>query len=139
MTDRNILIIKNTWSYVIIQSDLAGKMFYEKLFELAPALKPMFTSDTEQQAKKLMDMITFMVTNLQTMEEIQTQIEALAKRHATYGTRVEHYIPVGKALIWVLEQTLGELWDEETEKAWMDVYGVWSASMINATKGISIQ
>ena len=59
MTDRNILIIKNSWSHLIRQSDEAGSLFYERLFELDPDLKAMFPSDMETQVKKLMDMIPF--------------------------------------------------------------------------------
>ena len=82
MTDRNILIIKNSWSHLIRQSDEAGSLFYDRLFELDPELKAMFPSDIEAQAKKLMDMITFMVTNLQSMSGIKQDIESLAVRHA---------------------------------------------------------
>ena len=133
MTDRNMLIIKSTWSYVITQPDIAGEMFYEKLFELDPHLKPMFQSNMEHQIKKLMNMITFMVTNLQTMQETQMEIEALAKRHVQYGTHDEHYPCVGQALIWVLEHSLGERWNDETGKAWTDLYTMWASSMIQAS------
>lgn len=134
MTDRNILIIKNSWSHLIRQSDEAGSLFYDRLFELDPELKAMFPADMEAQAKKLMDMITFMVTNLQSMSGIKQDIESLAVRHAGYGTRPQHYITVGSALIWVLEQSLGDLWNQETIQAWTSLYTMWSTAMIHAAE-----
>ena len=138
MSSRDTLIIKNSWSYVITQPDIAGELFYQKLFELNPSLESMFHVDLEQQAKKLIDMITYMVMNLQTMVDIQADIEALAIRHVHYGTEPRHYQTVGKALIWVLENCLGEVWNEETSKAWTDLYTLWANAMIEASKNVSI-
>jgi hypothetical protein len=42
MTERQILLVKNSWSYVIVNSDEAGQLFYKRLFEVAPEVKPMF-------------------------------------------------------------------------------------------------
>jgi len=135
MTDRNILIIKTTWSYTITQPELTGELFYEKLFELNPSLKLMFPSNMEQQVKKLIDMITYMVTHLQTMEGIQKDIDAMAVRHAGYGVRKEHYQNVGDALIWVLENRLEDLWSDESRIAWTNLYTLWSNSMMLASEG----
>jgi len=129
MKDRNILIIKNSWSYLINQSDEVGLLFYEKLFELDPGLKPMFHNDMEKQIQKLMDMITFMVTRLQTMTDIENDIDALALRHVKYGVRNEHYQIMGEALLWALQNSLGNMWDDDTNNAWMELYNFLALSM----------
>lgn len=136
MTDRNVLIIKNSWSYIITQSDHVGESFYKKLFELDPCLIPMFQNDIEHQAKKMMDMLTYMVMNLQNMQNIQDDIDALAKRHVHYGTKPEQYQTVGQALIWVLQNSLGDEWDEEIGQSWMDLYNLCASSMIKASNSI---
>ena len=134
MTDRNILIIKTTWSYTITQPDVAGELFYQKLFEMDPSLKSMFPNDMDAQIQKLIDMITYMVTHLQTMQDIQKQIDAMAIRHAGYGVKKEHYQLVGTALLWMLESRLDELWNDEAKDAWTSLYRLWSTSMINASE-----
>lgn len=132
MTDRNILIIKTSWSYILSQPENPGHVFYDKLFEIAPCLKPMFKSDMEQQMAKLTDMITFMVTHLQDMSKIRSEIDALARRHAHYGAKPEHYKTVGDALIQTMETSFGSLWNEETRQAWIALYNIWATEMIHA-------
>jgi hemoglobin-like flavoprotein len=134
VTDRKILIIKTTWSYAISQPEMMGEMFYETLFEIDPSLQAMFPRDMEQQVRKLTDMITYMVSRLQTMAEIQKDIDAMAVRHAGYGVRDAHYATVGQALLQVLEQRLEDQWDEEASQAWNELYDIWSTSMIKASQ-----
>jgi hemoglobin-like flavoprotein len=133
VTDRKILIIKTTWSYAISQPELVGEMFYEALFEIDPGLQAMFPRDMEQQVRKLTDMITYMVSRLQTMSEIQKDIDAMAVRHAGYGVKDAHYETVGRALLQVLEQRLEDQWDQEAAEAWNQLYNTWATSMIKAS------
>lgn len=137
MDIRNMLIIKNSWSHVIAQPDNPGVLFYQQLFAAAPCLIPMFKSDMEGQQTKFTDMITYMVTNLQNMDDIQYEIDLLGQRHAHYGVRPEHYQLVGSVLIGTLKSTLGDLWNPETEEAWTSLYEIWSSSMIRAGNEMS--
>lgn len=132
-----MLIIKNSWSQAIAQPDNPGILFYEKLFEAAPCLIPMFHSDLEQQQAKFSSMITYMVMHLQTMPEIQAEIEAMGKRHVQYGVKPEHYAIVGKALIGTLETTLGDFWDTEMAAAWTNLYHFWASAMLSAAEKAS--
>lgn len=132
-----MLIVKNSWSQAIAQPDNPGILFYEKLFEAAPCLIPMFHSDLEQQQAKFSAMITYMVMHLQTMPEIQAEIEAMGKRHVQYGVKPEHYAIVGKALIGTLETTLGDFWDTEMADAWTNLYNFWASAMLSAAEKVS--
>ena len=133
MTDRTTLIIKTTWSYVIAQPEIAGEIFYEKLFELDPALQAMFPQDMQQQVQKLIDMITYMVSRMQKMPDIQKDIDAMAVRHAGYGVLDAHYATVGAALLSMLENRLENKWDQESRQAWTELYDIWASSMIRAS------
>ncbi|MBC7921359.1 MAG: hypothetical protein H7Z75_09755 [Ferruginibacter sp.] len=132
MTDWKILAVKNSWSYLLLHSEEAGALFYQRLFELDPALETLFKPDMTAQAKKLVDMLTLMVTKLQSMADIEEEVRALAQRHVHYGTRPEHYQTVGQALVHTLEMVLGDRWDEETRRAWAEVYAQWARAMIEA-------
>ncbi|MCE7064911.1 globin domain-containing protein [Dyadobacter sp. CY326] len=127
-----MLIIKNSWSQVIAQPDNPGEVFYKQLFTTAPYLIPMFKSDMENQHSKFSAMITYMVMHLQTIDDIQSEIEAMGKRHVHYGVEPEHYALVGKVLITTLKTILDEAWNAETEDAWTRLYALWSTSMIKA-------
>ncbi|CAG5017113.1 Bacterial hemoglobin [Dyadobacter sp. CECT 9275] len=137
MTYRDILIIKNSWSHILRHPENAGALFYSKLFALDPGLRPLFKNDQEKQEKKIMDMLTFLVAHLQNVPSIQHEIDALARRHAHYGTLPGQYQTVGTALLWMLEHSPGELWNDETKEAWSSLYAVWSRSMMKVSNGVA--
>ena len=86
----------------------------------------------KEQGRKLMTMIRVAVANLDRLDEIVPAVEALGERHARYGVENSHYETVGTALIWTLEQGLGEDFTPETRQAWVEVYGVLTSVMQNA-------
>lgn len=130
MTERQILLVKNSWSYVIVNSEAAGELFYSRLFEVAPAVRPLFKGDTKEQARKLMSMVTLIVSKLQKLDDIIEEIKGLAQRHNKYGAQPAHYKVVGECLIWTLQKGLAEKWNKETEEAWISVYAVLAGAMI---------
>ena len=130
MTERQMLLVKTSWSYAIVRSEETGQLFYQRLFETAPAVRHMFKGDTKEQARKLMSMITLIVSKLQKLDDIMNDIKSLAQRHDKYGAKPEHYAVVGECLLWTLRQGLAEKWDSETEEAWYTMYGILSAAMI---------
>jgi hemoglobin-like flavoprotein len=61
-------------------------------------------------------------------------VDELGRRHAGYGVKEAHYDSVGAALLWTLEQGLGEAWTPDVAAAWTDVYVLLSGIMLNAQK-----
>jgi nitric oxide dioxygenase len=49
-----------------------------------------------------------------------------------YGVEPGHYATVGAALLWTLQQGLGEGFTPEVENAWTTAYGVLSEVMTEA-------
>ena len=49
-------------------------------------------------------------------------VRQLGARHANYGVRDEHYATVGSALLWTLEQGLGDKFTPAVHDAWLTVY-----------------
>lgn len=130
MTDFNILTVKNSWSYIIFQAEEVSQLFYDKLFELDPTLRPLFKGDITEQGSKLMSMLTMIIARLQRMQDIETEVQSLGKRHVGYGTKPEHYRTVGQALLWALENALGDRWNPETEQAWTEAYTMMATTMM---------
>jgi hemoglobin-like flavoprotein len=129
MTEHQIALVQRSWERVLPIADTAAALFYGRLFELDPALRPMFRGDLAQQGTKLMQMITTVVRSLDRLERVLGAIEALGRRHAGYGVRDEHYVTVGAALLWTLEQGLGDAWDAELADAWATAYGTLAGAM----------
>lgn len=137
MTERQILLVKNSWSYAIVRSEEAGLLFYDRLFEIAPELKSLFKTEPRDQARKLISMVTLMVSNLQKLGEIMDEIKSLAIRHRKYGVDPAYYRIVGAAFLWTLQQGLKEKWTEELEEAWADAYTIISDTMIKNQQAIA--
>jgi hemoglobin-like flavoprotein len=71
--------VQTTWEKVVPISEQAAALFYGRLFELDPALKPLFTSDIKEQGKKLMQMITVAVRGLNNLPKLIPAVEALGR------------------------------------------------------------
>ena len=63
-------------------------------------------------------------------------VRALGARHAGYGVTAAQFAPVGAALIWTLEQGLGEGFTPEVRQAWAAVYNALSSTMIDAVEAM---
>jgi hemoglobin-like flavoprotein len=132
MTPRQKELVQTTWSKVVPISDTAAGLFYGKLFELDPALRPMFSSDIKEQGKKLTTMITVAVRGLDDLTTLVPAVQALGRRHAGYGVKDEHYAIVAAALLWTLEKGLGNDWNNEVRDAWVVVYTILADTMKQA-------
>jgi nitric oxide dioxygenase len=133
MTPRQIDLIRASWSAVEPIADTAATLFYDQLFELDPAIRRLFRrNDMPAQRKILMQTLTVVVKSLDKLDTIVPAVQALGRRHAGYGVRSEHYESVGIALLWTLEQGLGDAFDDETREAWATAYGTLASVMIAA-------
>ncbi|MEO1449244.1 MAG: globin family protein [Bacteroidota bacterium] len=131
MTSQQILLVRNSWPQIQLIRELAGKLFYERLFELNPSLRPMFSEDIEPQTRKLMTTLQHVVSHLNRLEELLPQVRAMGQRHEDYGVKPEHYAPVGEALLWTLERGLGSAWTPELAEAWTAAYTILAEAMTN--------
>ncbi len=132
LSPASIQLVRDSWSQVLpIQTQAAG-LFYNRLFELDPALKPLFKGDMAEQGRKLMGMVNVAVGSLDRLDGILKPVQDMGRRHAGYGVKDEHYATVGEALIWTLEQGLGEAFTPETRAAWVRVYTLLADAMREA-------
>lgn len=122
MTPRQISLIEESWDFIITNTEEAGKIFYTRLFEQSPHLRPMFKENMREQERKLVAMISFAVSKLNNLESVINDVKALGTRHKGYGVKDEHYNDVATALLWTLEQALGKKWNDEVKEAWTALY-----------------
>src|ERR1700704_1075045 len=137
MTPDQVQLVQDSFGKVAPISEAAAVLFYDRLFEIAPQVKAMFPDDMTEQRRKLMTMLTAVVNGLGNIESILPAASALATRHVSYGAKAEHYPVVGAALLWTLEQGLGDGWTPELADAWSTAYGTLSGYMISQAYGRS--
>ena len=134
MTPEQVTLVKESWAMVMPISEKAAELFYGKLFELDPALKPLFRGDMTEQGQKLTKMIGIAVDHLDKLEEIVPAVQDLGVRHLEYGVKNSHYDTVGEALLWTLGQGLGDAFTTEVMNAWTDVYTLLAGTMKDAAR-----
>lgn len=135
ITPTQIQLVQSTWNKVVPIADKAAELFYGKLFELDPQIKPLFASTAmKEQGQKLMKMIGIAVNGLNDLPAIVPAVQNLGKRHVQYKVKEYHYPTVAAALLWTLEQGLGSEFTGEAKEAWTQVYNLLATTMIDATK-----
>ena len=134
LTVRQKDLVQGTFASIATIADDAAILFYQRLFELDPSLRPMFRSDMAEQRKKLMQMITAAVKGLDRLDQLVPVVQNLGRRHAGYGVQDSHYDTVGAALLWTLEAGLGRQFTPEVKEAWATVYGLLATTMKDAAR-----
>lgn len=134
MDAKTISLVQSTFQQVVPIAGTAASLFYTKLFELDPSLRPLFKSDITEQGKKLMQMIGVAVNGLNNLDALVPAVEQLGARHIGYGVQDSHYDTVGTALLWTLNKGLAEDFTPEVEAAWTEVYTLLAGVMKEASK-----
>lgn len=132
MTPEQIDEIQASFAKVAPIAPAAAAIFYDRLFTIAPEVKPLFKGDMPEQGMRLMTTLGVVVNGLKNLDAVVPVAQQLAVRHVGYGVTAEHYAPVGAALIWTLEQGLKDDFTPEVREAWMAAYNTLSGAMIAA-------
>jgi hemoglobin-like flavoprotein len=135
MTPDQVKLVQQSFAKVAPISEQAAVIFYDRLFAVAPQVKAMFPDDKTDQRNKLMATLAVVVNGLSDLDSVLPAASALAKRHVAYGAKPAHYPIVGGALLWTLEQGLGEAWTPDVVAAWTAAYGTLSDCMISEAYG----
>ena len=125
--------VQSSFAAVAPIADQAAELFYGRLFETAPELRPLFKGDLKEQGRKLMKMLALAVNGLNDLDRLVPVVEELGRRHTGYGVKPADYTAVGNALLWTLEKGLGEKFTPDVRAAWAAVYELLSSVMIKAS------
>ena len=134
MTPEQKQLVKDSWAKVLPIQETAAELFYGRLFDQYPEVKPYFKGDMKEQGKKLMSMINIAVNGLDNLESLVDPVKDLGKRHTDYGVKEEDYAKVGASLLWTLEQGLGEGFTPDVKDAWTATYTAVSGLMIEGSE-----
>lgn len=123
MTPEQQALVRGSWRRFEPTMRGAGAQFYERLFALDPVVQRLFAGvDMEEQQRKLMAMLAQIVEVIDRPEELVGPVAGLGRRHVHYGVKDADYESVGAALLWTLEQSLGDAFTAEVRAAWNEAY-----------------
>jgi hemoglobin-like flavoprotein len=132
MTPEHVDLVQRSWRAVLPVGDTAAELFYGKLFSLDPSIQKLFRQDLREQGRNLTSMLSVAVGSLSRPQKITLAVQQLGRRHAAYGVEPRHYELVGIALLWMLDQVLGEAFTPQVREAWTEVYRLLASTMQDA-------
>eukprot|EP01041_Mallomonas_annulata_P001323 gene1323-2546_t len=104
--------------------------FYKRLFDVAPATKPLFKPDISSQGRALVGMISSALKLLDNLDALVPALQNLARIHSERHIRAAQYNPVGAVLLWTLELCLGEAFDANAKHVWLRIYSLMMSVII---------
>src|SRR5262245_38272299 len=132
MTSEQVRLVRQTFELIAPKAQVAGLLFYQRLFTLEPSLRVLFQNDIEHQGEKLMQALRFAVAAVERPTELQPILESLGRRHVYYGVKESHYDTVGEALLGALAYLLGPAFTPEVKQAWWAIYTLMADTMKRA-------
>lgn len=113
---------------------------YDRLFEIAPAVRPMFSDKMDIQREKLVATLSWVASNapklaadtkedVTSVAQLRQKVRELGRRHRELGVEAAHYGVLKGVMVDVLHELLGTSFDTETEEAWGRFYDVVAAEM----------
>lgn len=119
MTDEQIRLVRVTWLQAAPIAQVVARFFYGRLFELDPEIRRLFGyTDLVAERREFLLRVTVCVGALDRVETIRSALEGLARRNVKYGVVDRHYAVAESALLWTMEQALGEAYTAEVHVAW---------------------
>ena len=134
MTPEQIERVRSSFANIAASQRKAALLFYRRLFELEPGLRPLLRSGRPARGARLVPILGDVVGALDQLERVLPRLRDLGRRYAARGVGPEHYATAGEALIWSLEQGLGAAFTRETRRAWIDAYAGLAWPMIAAAE-----
>jgi methyl-accepting chemotaxis protein len=128
--------LETSFDLVAPRGDELVDVFYVRLFEAAPAVRPLFAgTDLRRQKAMLLATLVLLRRSLRDLGAIVPKLRELGARHVRYGARPEHYPVVGAVLIASMAEIAGDAWRPEHERAWSAAFDVVAAAMIDGAAG----
>lgn len=124
-----VYLVRKTFAELARHDHVAALVFYRRLFEIDPGLRPLFKNDIEEQSRKLMEMLGLLIAMLERPAGLDMELRALGARHRGYGVKDEHYATVGQALLAMIGEVLRDQFTPPVREAWTALYGAVQSAM----------
>ena len=122
VTTEQIQLVRSSWARILPIKEAAAELFYARLFNRYPEVRPYFKGNLKDQGSKLMTMIDVAVQGIDRLDTLKDSLRQAGKRHREYGVKREDFPKVAESLLWTLKKGLGDDYTDEVEEAWSATY-----------------
>ena len=135
--DLNINALETSFDHIAARGDELVDVFYGRLFEAAPAVRPLFAgTDLKRQKGMLLAALVLLRRSLRDLDSVTPALRDLGARHVRYGAQPEHYPVVGEVLIASMAEIAGGAWTLEYELAWTEAFAVVAGAMLDGANSV---
>lgn len=136
MTPEQMALVRRSFADLQPAAALAAQQFYARLFELDPALRPLFRGGMVAQGHQWMTMLGMALGLLEDPSRLEAALQRLGQRHACYGVQARHYRSVGQALMDTLAGLHGPAFTPPLREAWAVLFTELTRAMRDAAAAL---
>jgi nitric oxide dioxygenase len=137
LTANQVSLLKLTFR--ALNTQRLGQRFYDKLFQLHPELKPMFSANLDDQITKIISVLELVIYSFEEkavnqfglQESVLLPLRDLGKKHVQKGVKQPHYPIANSILLDSLSEELGTMLTAEGLAAWKLALDHLSFAMLN--------
>lgn len=114
--------------------DEVVEVFYRRLFDAYPGVRPLFPADMTRQRGHLAASIALVCRNIERLEMLEQPLRALGASHVRYGAAPEHYPIVRDTLLDALAEVAGPAFTPGLRRDWHDALTAVAAAMLRGAE-----
>ena len=135
MTEEDTRLVQESWGKIEFVQEMVAELFYTRLFELDPAARELFATDSRERQQKFAGFMSATVRALDRAETLLPVVRALGVRHPALAANDRFHADVALALLWTLEKSLRRDFTPPVKSAWIATYGVLSQTLRTSLSG----
>lgn len=112
------LELQSSLHLMLDDQDKFAAVFYEKVFQMSPETRKLFTRNMTDQGRLLTHMLSGIVYTLARPDHLISGLKTLGESHEKYGVTKLHYPIVRKAMLETIDEILGANKTPKTMEAW---------------------
>jgi hemoglobin-like flavoprotein len=118
MNEKQILLIKHSWSYAAGNAERVNQNMFKHLSQLEPETKSVFDSSARLNSQQFSSIINLIVLKFQKPAELCKDLKALAEKHPELQLMAMYYDSLVIAFLMTMKKMLGDVWTNEVSDAW---------------------
>lgn len=115
-------LIRRTFKQLAAHHEETLTLFEQRLRELNPALLPLFVGETGFPSQRLMEMLALLISLMDDPAALSVQLKAVQTQQRHRPISGEQWQQAGCALLWVIEQRLGDAYTGDIQMAWLQFF-----------------
>jgi nitric oxide dioxygenase len=133
MTPKQIAIVQSHLHAIKAIGKPFAKVFYARLFQLAPDLRTLFNCAENNKDRKLINMLCTTVHSLENMDGLKVVAHNMGQRYSEQGVNERHYDFFIQAMLETLEMALGDEFSGDSKAAWVSLLAMLKSTLLEAS------